>query len=72
MGVVPYTGGLAMEASLDYIGALTNTVSDNALLLEVLAGCGEGSAPWQQTKNYSSAIGKSISGLKIGVLKEGF
>jgi amidase len=72
MGVVPYTGGLPMETSIDYIGALTNTVSDNALLLEVLAGFGVGSESRAQAKYYTSAIDKSVTGLKIGLLKEGF
>jgi amidase len=72
MGVVPYTGGMAMETSIDYIGPLTNSVSDNALLLEVLAGYGEDPElnPW--AKQYSSALGLPIEGLKIGVLNEGF
>ena len=37
-GLVPYTGILAMEASIDHVGPITGSVSDNALLLEVIAG----------------------------------
>ena len=71
-GVVPYTGGMAMETSIDYIGPLTNSVADNALLLEVLAGYAEDAEnnPW--AKNYTAALDKPIKGLKIGLLKEGF
>jgi amidase len=72
MGVVPYTGGMAMETSIDYIGPLTNSVADNALLLEVLAGYDQDPErnPW--AKNYTASLDKSIKGLKIGLLKEGF
>lgn len=72
MGVVPYTGGMAMETSIDYIGPLTNSVRDNALLLEVLSGFGEDEElnPW--ARKYTSSLGLPIEGLKIGVLNEGF
>lgn len=72
MGVVPYTGGMAMETSIDHIGPLTNSVADNALLLEVLAGYGEDPElnPW--ARQYTAQLGKPISELKIGIVKEGF
>ena len=72
MGVVPYTGGMPMETSIDYIGPLTRSVEENALLLEVLSGYTESPAdnPW--SRQYTSALGKEVKGLKIGVVSEGF
>ena len=37
-GLVPYTGRLPIENTLDHTGPMTANVADNALLLEVLAG----------------------------------
>src|SRR5258707_464397 len=37
-GLVPYTGIMPIELTLDHTGPMTATVEDNALLLEVLAG----------------------------------
>jgi len=62
LGVVPYTGGMNMETSIDHIGPITNSVSDNTLLLNVLAGADD----------YGAKLGQSIEGLKIAVVKEGF
>lgn len=62
LGVVPYTGGVPMETSIDNIGPLTDSVADNALCLEVLAAGGD----------YTQALGQTAQGLKIAVVKEGF
>ena len=37
-GLVPYTGIMPIEIYIDHTGPMTATVSDNALLLEVIAG----------------------------------
>ena len=37
-GLVPYTGIMPIEATIDHTGPMTTTVADNALLLEVIAG----------------------------------
>jgi len=37
-GLVPYTGIMPIEPTIDHTGPITATVADNALLLEVLAG----------------------------------
>ena len=37
-GLVPYTGIMPIEATVDHAGPMTTTVADNALLLEVIAG----------------------------------
>ena len=64
--VVPYTGGMVMETSIDYIGPITANVRDNALLLDVLSGSD------LYSDSYGASLGKSIESLKIGVVKEGF
>ncbi|XP_067683833.1 amidase-like [Haliotis asinina] len=75
-GLVPYTGAMSMETTLDHLGPMTKTVADCALLLEVLAGYDQGRDPRQYAKTvvpeYSKLIDAGISGKKIGVLKEGF
>jgi amidase len=73
-GLVPYTGAMPIEATMDHIGPMTRTVEDNALLLEVVAGR-DGLDPRQyepRTANYTAAIGGGVKGLKIGVVREGF
>ena len=73
-GLVPYTGILSIEATVDHAGPITANVADNALLLEVIAGA-DGIDPRQlgcRTQRYSDAVGQEIAGLRIGVLEEGF
>ena len=73
-GLVPYTGVMPIEATLDHTGPITGNVSDNALLLEVLAGT-DGLDPRQigvKTEAYTKALSGDVKGLKIGVVKEGF
>jgi len=75
-GLVPYTGSMGMEPTLDHLGPMTNNVYDNALLLEVLAGT-DGLDPRQYIPtgvsfDYTSKIKDGVHGMKIGILKEGF
>ncbi len=73
-GLVPYTGVMPIEATIDHTGPITATVADNALLLEVIAGS-DGLDPRQYApvvSKYTEALGKGVKGLKIGILKEGF
>jgi amidase len=73
-GLVPYTGVMPIEQTIDHVGPVTNNVSDNALLLEILAG-EDGLDPRQykpKTFRYTEALGRSAQGLRIGILKEGF
>lgn len=73
-GLVPYTGVMPIEATIDHAGPMTATVSDNALLLEVLAGA-DGLDPRQyapRTASYTEALGRSAKGLRIAVVDEGF
>jgi amidase len=73
-GLVPYTGIMPIELTLDHTGPMTATVPDNALLLEVIAGA-DGLDPRQsapRTAPYTQALGHGVDGLRIGVVQEGF
>ncbi|WP_434733038.1 amidase [Rhizobium sp. YTUHZ044] len=73
-GLVPYTGIMPNEMTIDHIGPMTANVADNALLLEVLAG-DDGYDPRiksPKVEEYTAAIGRGAQGLRIAVLKEGF
>lgn len=73
-GLVPYTGVMPIEATIDHAGPITGNVADNALLLEVIAGA-DGLDPRQgkvKTQRYTEALGQGVKGLKIGVVREGF
>lgn len=73
-GLVPYTGVMPIEATIDHAGPMTATVADNALLLEVIAGA-DGLDPRQydvRVDKYTTALGRGVAGMRIGVLTEGF
>ena len=73
-GLVPYTGIMPIEMTLDHCGPMTDTVYNNALLLEVIAG-EDGLDPRQygaEAGDYTAALDGKISGLRVGVLEEGF
>lgn len=73
-GLVPYTGIMPIELTLDHTGPMTASVRDNALLLEVIAGA-DGLDPRQyapRTAPYTEALGHGAEGLRIGVVTEGF
>ncbi len=73
-GLVPYTGIMSIETTVDHTGPITSNVSDNALLLEVLAGP-DGIDPRQSERTpaaYTDGLGKDVDGLRIGVVQEGF
>jgi amidase len=73
-GLVPYTGVMPIESTIDHTGPMTATVADCALLLEVLAGP-DGLDPRQMgctTARYTEALGRGSDGLKIGIVTEGF
>jgi amidase len=73
-GLVPYTGVMPVEQTIDHVGPITKTVSDNARLLEVLAG-EDGLDPRQyapRTFHYTEALGRGAHGMRIGILQEGF
>ena len=73
-GLVPYTGIMPIEATVDHAGPITATVEDNALFLEILAGP-DGLDPRQSacvTAKYTQALGRGVSGLRIAIVQEGF
>lgn len=74
-GLVPYTGIMPIELTLDHTGPMTATVEDNALLLEVLAGP-DGLDPRQgagaAARPYREVLGGGAAGLRIAVVEEGF
>lgn len=73
-GLVPYTGVMPIEATIDHTGPITATVADNALLLEVIAGP-DGLDPRQydvRVDKYTTGLGRGVAGLRIAVVSEGF
>jgi amidase len=73
-GLVPYTGVMPIELTLDHTGPMTRNVRDNALLLEVLAGA-DGLDPRQiapKVANYTQALEGGVKGMRIAIVKEGF
>ena len=75
-GLVPYTGVMPIELTLDHTGPMSRTVADNALMLEVLAGP-DGLDPRQGLTSavkapYTDALAQGVKGMRIGILKEGF
>lgn len=87
-GLVPYTGILSLDASIDHTGPMTKTVPDCAKLLEAIAGADGwddrqpgfglevGSPKTLFVDAVEEAVAKesatALKGLKIGILKEGF
>lgn len=74
-GLVPYTGAFPVERTVDHLGPMTRTVADAALLLTVLAGP-DGLDPRQpaqiDTVDYRAALTGDVTGLRVGILTEGF
>ena len=73
-GLVPYTGIMPIEPTIDHAGPITQNVRDNALLLEVIAG-EDGLDPRQyapRIDRYTDALGQGVSGMRIGIVREGF
>ena len=66
-GDVPGTGGF----STDHFGIFTKTVKDSALVLTSLAGADpkDPLSSHEAVPNYLHGIGKSIKGLRVGVLR---
>jgi amidase len=63
-GLVPYTGVMPIELTIDHTGPMTANVRDNALLLEVLAGA-DGLDPRQTPKvaKYTAELDGGVKGL---------
>lgn len=74
-GLVPYSGVMPIELTIDHAGPITGNVTDNALMLEVLAGP-DGLDPrqhaGQESKPYSELMKEGVKGMRIGIVTEGF
>ncbi|MEM7251801.1 MAG: amidase [Pseudomonadota bacterium] len=73
-GLVPYTGIMPIEVYVDHTGPMTTNVTDNAAMLEAIAGP-DGIDPRQfnvETHPYSEMLEGGVSGMKIAIVKEGF
>jgi amidase len=75
-GLIPHSGVFGLEASVDFVGPMTRTVDDLALVLRCVAGP-DGYDPRQAAvptplPDYLGALGQGVEGLRIGVLAEGF
>ncbi|MDR3656170.1 MAG: amidase [Mycobacterium sp.] len=74
-GLVPYTGAFPIERTIDHVGPIARTVADAALVLTVLAGP-DGRDPRQpdtiDAVDYRSALTGDVTGLRVGILLEGF
>ena len=77
-GLVPYTGCMAIEMTMDHVTPMAITVENVARMLSVMAGPDlldprqRGVLPADYRTDYVPAIGRGVEGVKIGVLKEGF
>lgn len=84
-GLVPYTGCISLEATIDYVGPMAKNVQDCATLLEVIAGTDgiddrqprdwvHGQVKFgEEIKNWTARkTDLPLKGIKVGVLKEGF
>ncbi len=74
-GLVPYTGGFPIEATIDHLGPMARTVQDTALLLTAIAGP-DGQDPRQagapSDVDYTVGLDAGVSGKRVGILREGF
>lgn len=76
-GLVPYTGIVGFDQTIDHIGPMTMTVEDAALLLGVIAGkedtCIDPRQPDViEVPDYQAALTGSVKGMRIAVIEEGF
>ena len=85
-GLVPYTGIISFECTIDHAGPMAKTVRDTAVLLEAIAGpdgIDDRQSPYlppgtleypSQLDSWMSSVdaSKPLAGMKVGVLEEGF
>jgi amidase len=74
-GLVPYTGVFPIELTLDHTGPIARSAAEVAMLLEAIAGR-DGLDPRQppdlRLEAYTKLLTGDASGLRIGVVSEGF
>ncbi|KAI0530072.1 putative amidase [Xylaria digitata] len=85
-GLVPYTGILSLDPTIDHAGPMAKTVRDCALLLEAIAGPDEwddrqppieiGGYQLEFVRDVDAVTSlpksKMLEGMKVGILSEGF
>ncbi len=76
-GLVPYTGIVGFDQTIDHIGPMAKTVEDVALMLQVIAGKDDTAIDPRQpdrieVPDYRKALGGGLRSLRIAVVKEGF
>jgi aspartyl-tRNA(Asn)/glutamyl-tRNA(Gln) amidotransferase subunit A len=73
-GLVSRYGLVAFASSLDQIGPLSNNVSDNAIMLNTIAGHDDmdSTSAKLENKDYTKALINDVKGLRIGIPKEYF
>lgn len=84
-GLIPYTGYISLEATIDHVGPMAKNVQDCAALLEVIAGSDDiDDRQRPDWKHGDVRFGEEIKqwvdrnvklplkGIKVGILKEGF
>ncbi len=74
-GLVPYTGVMSIDPSLDHVGPMARTVRDVALMLEVIAG--RDPLDHRQLREvavpaYTATLDRGVKGKRLGLLREGF
>jgi aspartyl-tRNA(Asn)/glutamyl-tRNA(Gln) amidotransferase subunit A len=73
-GRVSRYGMIAFASSLDQAGVITRSAEDAACMLGVMAGFDERDSTSidQPVPDYTAAIGKSIKGLRVGIVRQHF
>lgn len=74
-GLVPYTGAFPIERTIDHLGPMARTVADAALMLSVMAGpdgLDSRQTGGHELVDYVAAIEPATTGLRVGVVTEGF
>jgi len=73
-GLVPTFGISYMDHTVDFICPMAKTVEEVALALEVIAGDDPKDPQWVRgpikSEEYTKALQKNISGMKVGLIKE--
>ena len=77
-GLVPYTGCMMIETTLDHVGPMCNSTEGVARMLSVLAGPDpldprqRGVIPDAYVRDYTPALERGVAGMRIAVVREGF
>ena len=77
-GLVPYTGCMMIETTLDHVGPMCNSTEGVARMLSVLAGPDpldprqRGVIPADYVRDYRSALERGVADMRIAVVREGF